>query len=46
MPKDMEVVGRGEQYNVYHYFNDEQTPLLDCKLPIRLIASSMTRKYI
>lgn len=42
MPKDMEVVGRGEQYNVYHYFNDKQTPLLDCKLPIRLIASSMT----
>lgn len=42
MPKDMEIVGRGEQYNVYHYFNDKQTPLLDCKLPIRLIASSMT----
>lgn len=42
MSKDMEVVGRGEQYNVYHYFNDKQTPLLDCKLPIRLIASSMT----
>lgn len=42
MPKDMEVVGRGERYNVYYYFNDQQTPLVKCKLPVRLIASSMT----
>lgn len=42
MPKGMEPVGRGERYNVYYYFNDHQTPLLKCKLPLRLIASSMT----
>lgn len=42
MPKDMEVVGRGERYNVYYYFNDQQVPLVKCKLPVRLIASSMT----
>ena len=42
MPKGMEPVGRGERYNVYYYFNDHQTPLFKCKLPLRLIASSMT----
>lgn len=42
MPKGMEPVGRGERYNVYYYLNDHQTPLLKCKLPLRLIASSMT----
>ena len=42
MPKGMEPVGRGERYNVYYYLNDQQTPLVKCKLPVRLIASSMT----
>lgn len=42
IPKGMEPIGRGERYNVYYYFNDEQMPLLECKLPARLIASSMT----
>ena len=42
MPKGLEPVGRGAQYNIYYYVNEKQIHPSECKLPNNVIASSMT----